>query len=181
MFWIVLIVGGLVGFLCLVAVSLWIIGGRLPEQHEAVARRHFLGAPEVLFEQVSDPDQLMGWRPDLTAVERLPAIDEQPAWRESGKFGRMQLVVEECQPPTIVAPGRFVTRIAESSSSFGGRWIWVFEPHGDGGTQITLTEQGVIASRITRAMVHHLMGVQGRVEQVLATLAMADAQRGRAR
>ena len=169
-FWLIVGVSCIVGFLAVVSTLLWVVGGRLPETHEASASRHFNTAPEILFGYVTDLDQLVDWRRDLRKVEASPSVDGRPAWRESGKYGRMQLVVEESLPPTRVAEGRYVTRIVESTSAFGGRWTWLFAPDDKGGTRLTITEEGTIMSRPVRAMAHHLMGVDATVNAVLAAL-----------
>lgn len=170
MFWIIIGVGGIVGFVALMTTAFWILGGRLPEAHEASASRRFHTPPDALFAFVTDPDQLTDWRPDLRAVEPLPSVNGRPAWTEIGKYGRVQLVVEESLPPTTVAEGRYVTRIVESTAPFGGRWTWIFAPDGDGGTRLTITEHGLIKSRAVRAMAHHMMGVDATVNAVLAAL-----------
>jgi hypothetical protein len=174
MFWVILIVGGFIGFIALLTMSSWILGGRLPEHHEASTQRRFVEPPDVLYARVTDLDGVVRWRPDLKAIERLPAIEGKPAWREIGRYGRMTLVAEERLPPTTVAPGRFVTRIVESSAPFGGRWTWEFAPDGAGGTTITLTENGTIKSRPMRAMAHHFMGLEATIRHVLAALARAE-------
>ncbi|MGK0361586.1 MAG: hypothetical protein ACI9U2_003904 [Bradymonadia bacterium] len=169
-FWVIIGGGGIVGFVALMCTALWIVGGRLSESHEASASRCFKTAPETLFAFVTDPTALVNWRPDLRKVEALPSVDGRPAWRETSKHGRMQLVVEESLPPTTVAEGRYVTRVVESSAPFGGRWTWIFTPDGTGGTRLTITEEGIIASRTVRAMAHHMLGVDATVNAVLAAL-----------
>ena len=169
-FWLIVAVGGIVGFLGLMGAALWIVGGRLPETHVASASRYFNTAPDTLFAFVTDVGQLVDWRRDLRKVEALASVNGRPAWQESGKFGRMQLVVEESLPPTRVAEGRYVTRIVESTSAFGGRWTWIFAPDDNGGTRLTITEEGKITSRAVRAMAHHMMGVDATINAVLSAL-----------
>lgn len=170
MFWVIVGVGGIVGFVALMSTALWIVGGKLPEAHEASASRYFTTAPDVLFACVTDPDQLVDWRPDLRKVEMLASVNGQPSWRETTKHGRMQLVVKEMLPPTTVAEGRYVTQVAETTGPFGGRWTWIFAPDGKGGTRLTITEEGTISSRAVRAMAHHMMGLDATVNAVLAAL-----------
>lgn len=170
MFWVIISVGGIVGFVALMSTAFWILGGRLPESHEASVSRYFETAPETLFAYVTDPTELANWRPDLRKVEALPSVSGRPAWRETSKHGRMQLVVEESLPPTSVAEGRYVTRVVESTAPFGGRWTWIFAPDGAGGTRLTITEEGTISGRTVRAIAHHMLGIDAMVNAVLAAL-----------
>lgn len=169
MFWVLLILGGMAAFVAIAAITLQVLGGRLPETHEASASALFPTSPTALFAYATDPARLTAWRADLRTVEALPPLDGKPAWREIGKYGTLTLCAEELRPPTPGTDGRYVTRITNEDAPFGGQWTWIFAAEGDG-CRLTLTENGRIKGRAVRAIAHHFMGVDATVHMVLKAL-----------
>lgn len=177
MYWLLLSVGGVVAFVVITVIALWVLGGRLPEAHEASTSATLPTSAQALFEFVTDRDLLTGWRSDLQRIEPLDPVDGKPAWREIGKYGKIELCVVEALPPTATNEGRYITRITNDDAPFGGQWTWIFAPDGEGNCRLTITENGTIKSRPIRAMAHHFIGMDATVNAVLAAL-LKQAPRG---
>jgi hypothetical protein len=76
----------------------------------------------------------------------------------------MRLIVEEASEP-----GRLVTRIdAPPDAAFGGTWTYQLEPV-DGGTRLTVTEDGYVSNPLFRVMMK-AMGVHRTADGYLKAL-----------
>lgn len=86
------------------------------------------------------------WRSRLKSIERGEPADGKPVWIETHvDRQRMPLIEETVEPPT-----KLVARIQDEGLMFGGTWTWALEPH-DGGTAVTITEDGFVKSKPMRA------------------------------
>lgn len=157
---------GLVG-LVLVAVA---IGLFLPESHTATATRVVGGSPIEVWDAITDVERFTTWRPGLDEAERLPDRDGLPVWREAGRTGSMTLQVTEFDPPR-----RLVTRIADEGLPFGGTWTYEVE-EAEGGTRVTLTEDGEIYNPFFRFVSRYVLGYDATMNAYLDGLEerMAD-------
>ena len=59
--------------------------------------------------------------------------------------------VLEATPPNGAGAGRLVTRIVDDGLPFGGTWTWEIRPAA-GGSEVTITEDGVIKNAFFRGM-----------------------------
>lgn len=149
-----------------VPLALFALGRRLPVEHVATRSARVAAPRARVFEVLSDVRSAPRWRSDVThvaIVEREPKL----RYRERGRFGLVLFEVEECIPPE-----RFVTRVVpeRGDMAFSGRWLWTLAEE-DGGTRVTLTEEGSIRSPIFRALVHYLFGTTSTIDRTLAALA----------
>lgn len=160
--WILLYVVAGLAFLVL---ALVIAGACLPVGHKASRSAFFGRPPEEVWAVVSDFASLPSWRTDLKEVERLADQDGRAVWRETYKNG-------QAIPYRIVestAPKRLVGRIADPKLPFGGTWTWELVP-ADGGTRLTVTEDGEIYNLIFRALARFAFGYDGTVVRYLTDL-----------
>ncbi len=151
--------------LAVLILALVVVGACLPVAHKA-SRSAFLGRPpDEVWIAITDFAALPSWRTDLKEVERLADQEGHPVWRETYRNGQSvpYRLVES------VAPKRLVGRIADPKLPFGGTWTWELEP-ADGGTRLTVTEDGEIYNLIFRALARFVFGHDGTIVRYLTDL-----------
>jgi len=157
---------GVVGFLVLVFVVLWVLGKSLPEEHEATVSMHLKAAPQEVFAVIADVDAQPSWAKGVTRVERLPDRGGHDTWRMF--MGRNSFVLET----TVKDPPVLLTRTVEDDHKmFSGAWTYELLPGSGGGTTVRLTERGRIPGAIPRAMMKYLFGHHGTMKGHMAALA----------
>jgi hypothetical protein len=162
MFWILVIIGGLVGLILL----LTLIGACLPADHVAMRTLTLPQAPEAVWQVVTDFAQQPKWFSEVTSVERLPDQNGRARWRE--KFGgNMEATLEviEERPPQ-----RIVRKIVGDNLPFGGQWEYEIKPLASG-SQITVTERGFVRNPLFRFMSRFVFGHSTTIEKYLRSLA----------
>ena len=159
--WLVVVLG----VLAAAAVIVVAIGAMLPEQHRVSRTAHFRAAPDVVWRAITDVNAFPAWR-DIKRVEILKPRDGHRVWREFDRYGKaMDLEAEE-----ETAPARMVTRIAGHNLPFGGTWTYTLTPAADGGTDLTITENGEIYNPVFRFVARFVIGYQGTIDAYLAAL-----------
>ncbi len=155
----VAVIAGLVGVIALV-------GALLPKSHVASRSARFRQPPEALWQAITDIEAFPTWRTDLKSVKRLPdpAGRGRLAWVETSKFGEMPLEVVEFVPPR-----RLVTRIADPKLPFGGTWTYEIAS-AEGGSVLTVTENGEIYNPIFRFLARFVFGYRGTMDTSLKAL-----------
>src|SRR4051794_35016228 len=108
-----MVVGGLV----VIVVVVLLIGWSLPVAHRATREATYRATPAQLFSLITDVKSFPEWRPSVKQVEVLPAVDGRSQFREIGKNGTILFQVDSAQTDQ-----RLVTRIADRSLPFGGKW-----------------------------------------------------------
>jgi uncharacterized protein YndB with AHSA1/START domain len=155
----ILVVGGL-GALLLALVAL---GYALPVAHVASRDAVLPVPPERVFAVLTDVEAFPAWRSDVQAVEviaRLPHVQ----WRERGSDGTIAFEVQESDPPR-----RLVTRISDRTLPFGGAWTFTLQP-ADGGTKLTIREDGEVYNPLFRVMSRFVFGHTATIDRYLADL-----------
>lgn len=158
-YWIVAL--ALVGIIALVA----LVGALLPVKHQAACRVVLRQPATALFAAITDVAAFPQWREGITAVELLPSQDGRRCWRETSSFGPMDLRVEES-----VADRKLVGRIVTADSPFGGTWTYRLDPQ-DGGTALTITENGEVYNVFFRALSRFVFGHDASMKSYLRSLA----------
>ncbi len=120
------------------------IGHRLPREIRTEARLDLPSPPETVWAVLTDVDAIPTWRPDLVAVERLPASGDVVRWVEVGP--RTRLAVERVE---AVAPERLVIRTASAGPERS--WIYTLLPVVEG-TRLTVVEERVVSSPLARVV-----------------------------
>lgn len=158
--------------LATVVVVVFGVGAALPAGHTAAASSALSAPPAEVWRLITEVERFPEWRPDISAVRRLPDVDGRPVWREESGTGPLTLAVEEWDPPR-----RLVARIADEGLPFGGRWIYEIEPEGEG-ARLTITEEGEVYNPLFRFMARFVFGHDGTIRSYLEA---AEAEVGAAR
>jgi uncharacterized protein YndB with AHSA1/START domain len=106
----------------------------------------------------------LAWRTDLKAVELVPGTARE-TWREDTGDGAIPFETTEATPPS-----RLVRTIADTTLPFGGRWVYTLEA-ANGGTRLTITEQGKVFNPIFRFVSHFFLDQAATIEGVMRGLA----------
>lgn len=159
--WILIVVGGLILLVALVAV----VGLFLPREHRAGCRVRLRAAPEVVHRLLTDVEGYARWRPDVRAVRRLEPRDGQAVFLEETAEGPRTYAVEREEPPRLL-----VLRIADDDLPYGGTWTFRTAPEGAGST-LTVTEDGFVSNPLFRALARFVFGNHATMERYLAALA----------
>ena len=139
--WVLIGVVVLVTLLVLAA----IVGALQPKTHTA-SHTVVLGAgPDAVWGVIADFERQQEWVPEITGVERLPARDGKPSYREHfGQFAATTVV-------TVSEPPQRLVKEILPGGPFYGSWTWDLEPDGER-TRLTITEQGTVPNPLFRAM-----------------------------
>src|SRR3954471_4314908 len=121
------------GVLLVAVLAVLIVGWRLPVAHVATRTVQLNASPESVFALISTPENYTSWRD----VKKVDVTTEQGVtrFREEGSNGPILFEIME-----KVSPSRFVTKIADKSLPFGGRWIYEVTPTPTG-SELRITEE----------------------------------------
>ena len=150
-----------VGVLVAAALVVVLIGWTLPVAHVASAERQLPVPPDSVFALVSRVEEYPGWR---SGVKKVDVTVEQGVkrFREHGDDGAILFEVAEVDPPR-----RLVTRIADKSLPFGGRWIYDISATPDGST-LRITEEGEVYNPLFRFVSRFIMGHSSTIDRYLS-------------
>ena len=149
------VLGLVVGLL----IALYAYATTLPETHTASVTAMIPAPPDEVRARVEDWRD-PSWKEGVTAVEDLGIVDGRQRFREC---------TWECLDFEVVPGGEgYRTRVVDNPD-FGGTWTWRFEPV-DGGTRVTLTEDGEVYSPVFRLFMVHVFGTDGTIREVMGAL-----------
>jgi hypothetical protein len=96
-------------------------------------------------------------------VKRVDVTTENGVtrFREDGTNGPILFEITEKVPPR-----RFVTRIADKSLPFGGRWVYEVAPTATG-SSLTITEEGEVYNPVFRFVSRYVMGHTATIDSYL--------------
>lgn len=141
------------------------IGAMLPVKHRA-SRQVMLHQPaEKVFAVINDPASYPSWRSKLEKVEFLPERNGHSVFRETGSDGEILFEVDSVVPNKLL-----VTRIADPSLPFGGKWTYELIPSGDS-TTLRITEDGEVYNPLFRFVSRFVFGHHATIDQYLRDLA----------
>ena len=152
-----------VGVLVALVLVVFGVGAALPAEHHVTRAATIAASPPVVFSLITEVARYPEWRTGIERVEgELSGVDVA-RYREVGNAGDILYAVEEAKPYE-----RYVTRIANDDElPFGGRWTFVLKPV-DGGTELEITEDGVVKNPFYRFVSRFLMGHDTSIERYLA-------------
>jgi uncharacterized protein YndB with AHSA1/START domain len=153
-----------VGVIVAIVVIVAIIGWFQPVAHKASRERTFAASPDSLYAIIADAEKAPTWRRKLKSVEIVASDSGKRSFREVGSDGTILYVVEEAVPGK-----RYVTRIADKSLPFGGKWTFELTPSGTG-TTLRITEDGEVYNPIFRFVSRFVMGHHATIETFLDDL-----------
>jgi len=160
----ILLIG--VGVIAALTLGMYVLGASTPVEHE-VSRTLMLNQPvDEIWNLITDYENGPNWRPELDEVRRIEDQNGNPVWLEIGDYGEMPLEVVASVPNE-----RLELRIADDSLPWGGVWIYEFES-ADGGTQLTITEDGFVRMPFFRFLNHYVFGPDATIKQYLTNLAV---------
>jgi hypothetical protein len=135
---------GAAGAAVLVA-ALYLFGLSRPDTHVARTRAHYATAPEVLWAALSEVERWPEWNPEVRSVERLPDRNGHPVMNVVGSWGAAATKLTVVEPPARL-------RTEMDAGDFSGSWSYELERAMDGGTVLTVTEEGRVGNPFFRAM-----------------------------
>lgn len=164
--WILWIVAGLAVLILIVA----IVGAILPKAHIASRTARIAMPPDVLYALLADVDRYQSWRPDVKSLQRLPDRDGKPAWIEDVGGMKIPLHFERLERPAVL-----VSRIDGANLPFGGAWTYQIVP-AQGGSDLTITENGEVSNVIFRFMSRFVFGHHATMDGFIKNLQARAAQ-----
>jgi uncharacterized protein YndB with AHSA1/START domain len=159
--WVLIVVGGIVGLIALMA----LIGAFVSRDHRATSTISLRQPPDPVWTVVRDIGGVPAWFSAMQQSERLPDRDGHEVWRQKMSGFDVPIIVVESSPPR-----RLVTQIDPTAGGpFGGTWTYELATDG-GGTRISVTEAGWISNPIFRFMSRFLFGYYGSLDKYLKAL-----------
>ena len=153
-----------VGVLVLIAVIVLVIGWTLPVAHRATREATFRATPAEVFRAITDVKSFPQWRPSVKTVEVPPSVDGRAQFREIGKNGSILFQIDSIEPNH-----HLVTRIADRSLPFGGKWSYEIVPRGDS-TTLRITEDGEVYNPVFRFVSRFIMGHTATLDEYVGDL-----------
>ncbi|MBA2687713.1 MAG: SRPBCC family protein [Gemmatimonadaceae bacterium] len=141
------------------------IGLALPSAHTAKTRATLKASPQHAWEAITNVGAFPTWRSDVKSVEVFPPAAGRRTWREDGSNGKISY-----QEVEAAAPSRFKVRLTDDSLPFGGTWTYDIQPAATG-TQLTITEDGIVRNPIFRFVSRFVFGHYKTQETYLRDLA----------
>jgi uncharacterized protein YndB with AHSA1/START domain len=149
-----------VALIVLVAV-LFVIAVLIPRHHVASVSRLIHGSPASVYAVIRNAAAAPQWRKEVQRVEVIDATH----FREHAKYGTVTYEIVEDKPAD-----RYVTRITDQNLGYGGSWTYEFAPE-NGGTRVTITENGEVSNLLFRLLSRFVFGYEGNIKKVLEQLA----------
>ena len=159
MFWLLAAVGVVLLIVALAA----LIGAFVPQRHKASRAARLPASREAVYAVLDGPPE---WRTGIKAFGLLPDHDGKRRWWEEDDHGQKIAYELVEQSP----PARMVTRIADETLPFGGTWTYDLSPAEGGGTDLRITEDGVIHNVLFRFLARFVFGYTQTMDQVLQDL-----------
>lgn len=169
--WALYAAGALVGVIVVLIAGMALAGLALPAAHVVSRSARLPQPPAEVWRALTDRERHPEWRRDLRRLEVMPDVDGSPGFREHSRHGVITFAVDEATPPGAGRAGRLVTRIADLGLPFGGRWIHQVADDGEGATQVTITEEGVVRNPVFRFMSRFVFGHSASLDAFLRDLA----------
>jgi len=159
--WVLVVIGGLVGLVVLMAM----IGALVPREHRATSSVTLRQPADSVWKVVRDLGGITAWWPEIKESVRQPDQDGREVWRQKMSGFDVPLIVVESVPPR-----RLVTKIdASAGAAFGGKWTYELTSD-SGSTRISVTEEGWIGNPIFRFLSRFVFGYYGSLDGYLKAL-----------
>jgi uncharacterized membrane protein len=156
------IVLALIVALVIVVAVVFTIASRIPKHHTASVSALIARPPVDVYAVLRDVSSSPQWRKEVQRVELL----EGNRFREHAKYATVTYEVIDDAPND-----HFQTRIVDQNLGYSGSWTYRFAPE-NGGTRVTITEDGEVSNLIFRFLSRFVFGYDGTMKKVLAALAV---------
>lgn len=147
--WVLIAAGVIVAIILFVVV----VGMLLPRDHVATLAASIPAPPSAVWATITDPAGFPSWRRDVTRVELVGSTATGPSWREHSRHGTITMVIDVAEPPR-----HLVTRIADDTLPFGGRWEFDIESDGASSSRVVISEHGSVYNPVFRFASRFVMG-----------------------
>lgn len=152
-----------------IVLAVTLVGYTLPVAHTATREVSVAVPPETVFALISRVEDYPSWRSDVDSVHIL-AEGGTTRFREFGSNGAILFEIEEAVPTS-----RLVTRIADPTLPFGGRWTFHIATTTRGST-LRITENGEVYNPIFRFVSRFIIGHDATIESYLSDVSRRFAQ-----
>jgi uncharacterized protein YndB with AHSA1/START domain len=149
------------GAVAVVAALVLVAGWILPVAHRATREASYNAPPEDVYKLITNVSAFPEWRPSVKKVEMLPPSNGHARFREIGKNGSILYEID-----SLAANRLLVTRIADRSLPFGGKWTYELIPNGVS-TTLRITEDGEVYNPIFRFVSRFVFGHSATIDQYL--------------
>ena len=156
----VMVAGGIVGLLVVLALLAVFIGSRLPVDHTASRSVKLPKPPAAVYAVVRNFGDAAAWRTDLKRVEVLGT----DRFREHGSNGVVTYQIVADEPAK-----QLVTRIMNTDLGYSGSWEYALAAAGEG-TLLTITERGSVTNPLFRFMSRYVFGHTATIDAYLKCL-----------
>lgn len=149
LYWILGILGGLIGLVIVFALVVTVVGTNQPKTHVAARSLEVKQTPEAIWAVITDHASEPAWQPYVQSVKRMPDRDGREVWEVKYKGAGnppMTLATTEKAPAR-----RMVRTIDDAKKVFSGRWEFEIATS-NGGSRVTITEHGEIPNPFFRGM-----------------------------
>ena len=161
----IIIVVGIVVVAVLLAGVMALIGSRLPRTHSASRSIFLHQTPQQVYAVARDFASAPTWRADVKRIDVETRPNGRVHFREQGGNGTVNYELAEDVPAA-----RMVTRILDTDLGYSGKWTYVFTAE-NGGTRLTITEDGEVSNVIFRFMSRYIFGSTATLDSYLTSLA----------
>ncbi len=158
----VLILGGILATLVIVPI---VIGMLLPQSHVASSSITLEQSPDTVWAVIRNFDGYPDWWSFVQGMERRDSESGAEIWLQTDQRGQ----VMPYEVLESVAPERLVTKIADDNLPFGGTWTYLVDPS-NGGSRVTITEDGEVYNPFFRFVSRFVMGHHGTMDGYLKAL-----------
>jgi uncharacterized protein YndB with AHSA1/START domain len=139
--WVMYAIAALIGLILLAA----LVGLTRPREHVARTRAEYAKPPAEVWRVISDFDRWPDWNPEITAVQPLPEKNGHRVVNVKSSWGDAPTEFTVWEPPSKL-------RSDMNAGSFSGSWTYELAPIANGGTLLTVTEQGEVGNPLFRTM-----------------------------
>ena len=161
-----LIGGGIVALVLVVALIALLVGARLPEEHTATMSRDIAWPVDRVAEVVRNVADQPRWRTGVERIEIIERTDTALRYVEHGSNGAIPFAFRE-----VRNNAEFRSTIDTDQLPFGGEWTITLETLDALHTRVTIREDGVVHSALFRFVSRYIMGHTRTIEAYLSDLA----------
>jgi uncharacterized protein YndB with AHSA1/START domain len=158
---------GLVALFALAALVLQLAGSRLPREHRSQLSVTLRASRTAVWAAVTDYAKMPAWWPAVKSIRTEKLADGTELTWNTDKHGQeIAFRTQEERPRE-----RLVRVIAGPKDlPFGGTWTYELADTGEGGTRLTLTENGTIEPPVYRALATWVFGLDTTQKDFLTQL-----------
>jgi hypothetical protein len=155
----------LLGVLTLLVAAPFVAGQFVPPGHVAASSMNLSQAADTVWAVVSDLGGYPSWWTDVKSSRREPDAGDREVWVQTDANDQaIALEVVELVPRRLL-----ITQIADEKLPFSGKWTYTVEP-AEGGTRVTIVEEGEIFNPIFRFLARYFIGHHGTIDRCLEAL-----------